>query len=98
MSDTKSSQSQHASPFTKPLADGVARAESAFAEYGKLEEKMLEHAVTGIDEAARLSKESLAYGAALMTEWRKLTLEATRRAASMMTVPGFAGFGFPGNG
>ncbi len=95
-------------PFEKAVTEQVARAEAAVAEYAKLEEKAVAHLVSGIDEGARLGKETLTYGAAVATEWRRFSFDVLKRAVSMgpwnafasyavpTPFPGFPGFpGFP---
>jgi hypothetical protein len=83
MSETNRSQSQHENPFAKTAAEQLGRTEAAFAEYAKLEEQMLEQARVGIEESARLTKESLVYASSLMAQWRRFSLEAVRRTADM---------------
>ena len=41
-----------------------------------------------IDEMAKLSRDSVDYFGQLSAEWRKLTLEATRKAAELLTFQG----------
>jgi ferritin-like metal-binding protein YciE len=52
-------------------------------EAAKLETKGMEQATSAIDELGKMQKDSLAYLAQLTTEWRKLTLEATKRTAEL---------------
>lgn len=84
MSDAERSQSQQSSPFAKLVLDHVARAEALYDECGRIEERAFEGARGGIDESARLQKETFAYGALLIDRWRKLSLEAMRRAAAAL--------------
>lgn len=86
MSDNSSSHVQQATGlFTKAIAEQLGRTEAAFAEYGRMEEKAMEQVRVGIDESARLSKETFAYATALMTYWRKFSLDAAKRASEMVT-------------
>ena len=39
-----------------------------------------------VDEAAKITKESIAYSSALAAEWRRLSLEAVKRTADMFAV------------
>jgi hypothetical protein len=71
-------------PFTKAVADQMARAAATLEGYAKLEEQMWEHYRTAIDESARLSKEAMAYAAATAAQMRKLSVEATKRATESM--------------
>jgi hypothetical protein len=45
----------------------------------------VERTKEAIDETARLMKESVAYATALSNEWRKVSLEATKKATEMVT-------------
>jgi hypothetical protein len=65
--------------------DTIARTNAFFAEVEKAEAKRLERAGSVIEEMAKLQKETLAYGAQLGTEWRKVTLEAFQKATSYAT-------------
>jgi uncharacterized protein with beta-barrel porin domain len=71
--------------FKKAMDDHAARVESAFTEMAKLEEKGLEQACAQLDEAARLTKVSLAYASELGAQWRKLMVDAARRSAEMVS-------------
>jgi hypothetical protein len=89
MSETKTSQVREAQNVWKKLCDEhVARMEQAFGEVGKYESQGLDYMRTAADEAAKLQKDTIAYYAQLSAEWRKLTLEATRKAAELMTFQG----------
>jgi hypothetical protein len=79
MSDDRSQN-----PFSKTMGDHAARAAAALDGYAKLEEQMWEHCRTAIDESARLSKEALAYAATTAAQFRKLSIEATKRATDAM--------------
>jgi len=74
--------------FRKAIADHAQRVESAFSEMAKLEEKGLEQVCQQLDEAARLTKVSLAYGSELAAQWRKLVIDAARRTAEMVAPGG----------
>jgi hypothetical protein len=71
--------------FKKIIDDQLQRANSFQDELGRLEQKGIEQARAAVDEAAKLAKESLTYAAQLGAEWRKMAIEATRRATEMMT-------------
>ena len=94
MPKTTSSQSQH-SPFDafafdpragldawqKMTGAYVERLESLHTELGTLQAKGLEQGRALVDEAASVMKASMDYAGRLGDEWRKRTLEATRRTA-----------------
>jgi hypothetical protein len=89
MSETKTSQSQQIKDgWNKIVEEQLGRVSGFCDELAKLEAKRDEQLVQAVDEAARMTKESLAYFGALSAEWRKLSLEATRRATSWMTLGG----------
>jgi len=84
--DNGTSQSQQAhSVWKKLLDDHIARTELAVAEAARLQEQLLVQNKIAIDEAAKFSRASLDYAAELAGEWRKLTLEATRRVVDFAT-------------
>jgi len=76
--------SDQTNPFSKTMSEQSARAAAALEGYAKLEEQMWEHCRTAIDESARLSKEAIAYAATTAAQFRKLSLEATKRATEAM--------------
>jgi hypothetical protein len=90
MSESKTSQVREAAQgaWTKMLGDTLARMELAGAEIARVQEQALEQNRHAIDEMAKLSKDSFNYFGQLSTEWRKLTLEATRKAAELLTPQG----------
>ncbi len=59
----------------------VERLESLHTELGTLQTKGLEQGRALVDEAASVMKASMEYAGRLGDEWRKMALEATRRAA-----------------
>jgi hypothetical protein len=86
MAEQTTSQSQQIKDsFKKAVEDQTARVESAFVEMARLEEKGLEQATKQLDEVARLTKVSMAYGSELAAQWRKLVLDAARRSTEMFT-------------
>jgi len=90
MSETKTSQVREAAQgaWQKMLADSVARMELAGAEVARMQEQALEQNRHAIDEMAKLGKDSVDYVGQLSAEWRKLTLDATRKAAELLTFQG----------
>jgi hypothetical protein len=86
MSENTSSQAQQNQSIWKRLVeDQVKRAETVTAEINRLESLGLESARSVVDEAAKISRESFTYFGELSAEWRKITLESTRRAAELFT-------------
>ena len=71
--------------FKKLMTEQNARIEKMTEELAKIEAKGLDQMRTAIEEATRLMKSSLDYQAQLSAEWRKMAVEATRRATEMMT-------------
>ncbi len=71
--------------WTKMSAEQMARIEKMTSEYEGLQEKALARAIEAIDESSRLFKESLTYAARLSDEWRKVTIEAGKKAAEATT-------------
>lgn len=91
MDDKANSQSQQMrDTWRKAVSDHAERVEGTFAEMAKLEERSLEQACRQLDEAARLTKVSLAYASELASQWRKLVVDAARRTAEMVGGPGGA--------
>ncbi|HEX3343049.1 MAG TPA: hypothetical protein VHS09_00700 [Polyangiaceae bacterium] len=89
MAEQTTSQTQQIKDgFRKAVTDHAERVDGVFAEMAKLEEKGLEQAAVQLDEAARLTKASLAYVGELSAQWRKLWVDAARRTAEMMSGPG----------
>jgi hypothetical protein len=71
--------------WRKSVDDQIARMGSVYEEFAKSESKSVEQARTAIDEFAKVMKESLNYATQYAGEWRRLSLEATRRTAELMT-------------
>ena len=89
MAEQTTSQTQQIKDnLRKAVNDHAERVESVFTEMAKLEEKGLEQVAAQLDEAARLTKVSLAYGSELAAQWRKLWVDAARRTAEMVSGPG----------
>jgi len=72
--------------WQKMADDSVQRAVAFYTELDKLESKGVERTAIAVDELAVLQKETLAYGAQMAAEWRRLTLEAIKQASSTMKV------------
>lgn len=74
-------------PFQSAIEAHISRVEALYARMAEMEQKAIEQSKTAIDESARLSRETLAYGTSLAAEWRKASLEATRNAFKMWSFP-----------
>lgn len=76
-----------ADAWRKAWADGGERAKAVLDESARIEAQGLAQARTMMDESVKMGHETLAYWSQLSAEWRKLSLEATRRTAEMFTAP-----------
>lgn len=85
--ETPKASAAAASLFDKMAEENIARMEAFYSEMTRLQEKSVEQTTAAIDEAAKLMKEQVAYGAKLATEWQRIALESSRQAAEMMTKP-----------
>jgi hypothetical protein len=87
MSESKVSHVREAQDaWKKMMGDHVARMEQVYAETARLQEQGLEQGRHAIDEMAKLSRDSIQYAADLSAEWRKLTIEATKKTAELWAV------------
>jgi hypothetical protein len=68
--------------WQKLTDDSIARTQAFYAELEKAEAKRVQRAEAAIEEIAKLQKETIAYGAQLGAELRKISLEAFQNAAS----------------
>lgn len=85
MSENKASQVQEIQgAWQKMVGEQVARVEQALGESARYRGQGMEQAKTAVDDWARLSKDTFDYLGQLQTEWSKLTIEATKRAAEML--------------
>ena len=69
--------------WQKLTDDSIARATAFYAEVEKAEAKRLERVESAIEEMAKMQKETLAYGAQLGAELRKVSLEAFQQASTL---------------
>ena len=90
MSESKTSQVRETAQaaWKKMVDDHVTRMELAYAEVARVQEQALAQNRQAIDEMAKLSRDSVDYFAQLTAEWRKLTLDATRKTADLFNVQG----------
>ena len=70
--------------WKKAWEDHMSRVNAVMTEANKLEQKNVEQFTNAVDEVAKLTRENLAYATQLASEWRKLSLEATKKAASFV--------------
>lgn len=68
--------------WQKLTDDSFARTTAFFSEIEKAEAKRMQHAESAIEEMAKLQKETLAYGAQLGAEMRKISLETIKNTQS----------------
>jgi hypothetical protein len=66
--------------WQKMTEESIHRATAFYGEVDKLEAKGVERTTVAIDEISVNLKETLAYGAQLGAEWRKLTLDAIKQS------------------
>ncbi len=71
--------------WQKLTDDSIARANAFYSEVEKTEAKRVERVESAIEEVAKLQKQSLAYGAQLGAELRKISLEAFQQVTSAAT-------------
>ena len=71
--------------WQKMTDESLQRASTFYGEVDKLEAKGIERSTVAVDEVAVNFKETLAYGAQLGAEWRKLSLEAIKQASTAFT-------------
>ena len=77
----KNSQSHNNGTWKRMLDEQTGRVESIYAEMAKVEDKGVERLHSAVDESARLMKDSFSWYSELSAEWRKMSLDATRRTA-----------------
>jgi DNA integrity scanning protein DisA with diadenylate cyclase activity len=86
MTETTFAQTQQAmDAWKKLMEEQMKRLSGVFEEAAKLSDKSVQQAVTGIDEMAKLMKESVSYVNQLGAEWRKLAMDATKNAQEAVT-------------
>ena len=71
--------------WTKAWDEHLARMNAISEEVAKLENKGVTQAATAVDEMAKMTRESLAYGSLIAAEWRRVTLDAAKRTADMLS-------------
>ena len=71
--------------WVKSTQEQIARMDQMAEQLHKVQAQGVERTREAIDESARLMKETLNYSVQLQTEWRKITLDATKKAADIVT-------------
>lgn len=71
--------------WTKATQEQLARMDKMAEQVQSMQGQAVERTKEAIDETARIMKESVAYATALSNEWRKVSLEATKKATEMVT-------------
>ncbi|KAB2902082.1 MAG: hypothetical protein F9K40_07970 [Kofleriaceae bacterium] len=66
--------------FTQMMRDQIARTQGLMDELAVYESVAMQRARTAVNDLAKLATDSIGYMAQLSAEWRKLALEAGRRA------------------
>jgi hypothetical protein len=69
--------------WNRMAQENIARVQALYDELAAWEAKAYDRAKQTADQLAELANESLAYANKLASEWRTVTLEATRKAADM---------------
>jgi hypothetical protein len=70
--------------WAKLTREGVTKMQALFDELAKLEAQSYERTRSAADEMAKLMGDTFSYANQMTSEWRKLTLEATRRSTEML--------------
>jgi hypothetical protein len=71
--------------WKKLVDEQMARVSSMYEEFARFEDKGLERTRAAVDEMAKLVKDSVAYAGQYAAEWRRVSLEAAKRTADLMT-------------
>lgn len=79
----KNSQSHNNGAWKRMVDEQTGRVESLYAEIAKVEDKGVERLNAAVDESARLMKDSFSWYGEMSAEWRKMSLDATRRTAEL---------------
>lgn len=67
--------------FTQMMRDQIARTQSLMEELAVYEGVAMQRARTAVHDLAKLASDSIGYASQLSAEWRKMALDAGRRAA-----------------
>jgi uncharacterized SAM-binding protein YcdF (DUF218 family) len=83
MAEIKAQVEQATNAFEKVIAEQTTRFEGAVAELTKLQTKGIAQAQTFFEDAARHTREQVAFVEQLGAEWRKLVLASVKSAGEM---------------
>ena len=93
MAERKTAQAQKnaapANPFADLFEQQMRGVQAFYDQFASVESQTIEQAHKNVDEMARLQKASFDYTTQLASEWRRLSMEATRRTFEMMTTNPF---------
>jgi len=67
--------------WSKWTNDGIGRMQALYDELASIEAKAYDRAKVATEQFAELTSESITYFTKIAEEWRKITLDATRRGA-----------------
>jgi hypothetical protein len=67
--------------FQQMMRDQIARTQGLMEELSVYESVAMQRARTAVNDLAKLASDSIGYAAQLSAEWRKMALDAGRRAA-----------------
>ena len=86
MAGPNSAQSQQFNEvWQKAVSTQVANLESFYEQLAKAQSNAIAQITALLDEATRVAKQSVAYADQISEQWRKLTVEAARRSADLIT-------------
>ena len=86
MSENVRSQAQQISDFwSKAFTDQAARIEAVYGEIDEIQAKNIAQAGANFDEAARLARESMVWGAAIASAYRRIALDSMKKVAEATT-------------
>lgn len=79
----KNSHSHNNGAWKRMVEEQTGRVESLYTEIAKVEDKGIERMHAAVEESARLMKDGFSWYGEMSAEWRKMTLDATRRTAEL---------------
>jgi hypothetical protein len=82
-----SQMQQFGNEWLKLVAEQTNRVTAAMAEIEKLEKRSLAQAVSFVDEAGRVAKESLTAAEQFNAHWRRAVQDVAQRTLELLTPP-----------
>jgi hypothetical protein len=79
--ETPKTDTAQTSTTAEPMRDQIARTQGLMDELAVYEGVAMQRARTAVNDLAKLASDSIGYAAQLSAEWRKMALDAGRRAA-----------------